>query len=208
MHTIYDPDFRPRAYFWPLGLETHLLARIKGTQRRQAVQALIDAGQLDAIPAFLARSGLGEDERRVLGRIHPSFMGGEYLPDMDAHEVEIARISIASVLADVTSVYACLEPDGIRYRVVDEFGGDTLGEERERRSPSPLTLGELTDFFLAAWPFMAVLEMNHGRDLDAMLAFFDGESAFYPGFDHRLRELVVARFGPEGEGGADAWVDE
>ena len=32
-----DLSFRPRSYFWPLGLETHLLARIKGAERKAAL---------------------------------------------------------------------------------------------------------------------------------------------------------------------------
>ena len=42
--------------------------------------------------------------------------------------------------------------DRIRYRVVDEYNGDTLSEKRTRSSKRPLSLGELIDFFLAAWP--------------------------------------------------------
>ena len=33
-------------------------------------------------------------------------MGGEYLPDCDLNEVEIARITMASTTQDVTCVYA------------------------------------------------------------------------------------------------------
>jgi len=36
--------FRPKSYFWPLGLETHLLTHIKGAERRAALQRLIDEG--------------------------------------------------------------------------------------------------------------------------------------------------------------------
>ena len=34
-----DLKFRPASYFWPLGLEKHLLARVKGAQRKRALQA-------------------------------------------------------------------------------------------------------------------------------------------------------------------------
>ena len=34
-----DLTFRPESYFWPLGLETHLLARIKGAERKAAVSS-------------------------------------------------------------------------------------------------------------------------------------------------------------------------
>jgi Phage integrase family len=78
-----DLSFRPRSYFWPLGLETHLLARVKGAERKAALTRLIDARRLDEIPDFLAQSALSEAERKAIGRIHPAFMGGEYLPDLD-----------------------------------------------------------------------------------------------------------------------------
>jgi hypothetical protein len=39
--------------------------------------------------------------RSALGRLHPSFMGGEYLPDRRDTEVEIARINIDSTTSDV-----------------------------------------------------------------------------------------------------------
>ena len=51
-------EFRPRSYFWPLGLETHLLARIKGAERKAALKQLIYAKRLDEIPATSSRSQL------------------------------------------------------------------------------------------------------------------------------------------------------
>jgi len=99
-----DPDFRPASYFWPLGLETHLLSRIKGAERKKALQALIDDGRIDETPDFLAKSALPERERNLIGRLHRRFMGGEYLPDMGEREIEIARISINSTTSDVTGV--------------------------------------------------------------------------------------------------------
>ena len=71
-------------------------------------------------------------------------MGGEYLPPLLDDEVEIARISLASVTADQTSVRAQRVAGGIAYRIVDEYGED--GTEyvcRPDRSDLPLTLAEL-----------------------------------------------------------------
>ena len=121
-----DLDYRPASYFWPHGLATHLLARVKGAARKAALKDLIDAGRLDEVPAFLAKSALSEAERRAIGRIHPALMGGEYLPDLDETAIEIARISIRSTTGDVTSLYARRGEGCIHYRVVDEYGGDTL----------------------------------------------------------------------------------
>lgn len=195
-----DLDYRPSSYFWPHGLQKHLLTRIKGAKRKAALKALIDAGKFEEVPGFLAKSALSDEERRAIGRIHPAFMGGEYLPDLDATEIEIARIGIRSTTGDVTSLYARRGKGCIRYRVVDEYGGETLTGTAERASAKPLTLGELYEFFVGAWPFMGVLEMNYEGDVNAMLGFFRGGSEFYGQFDALLRERVVSQYAePEEE---------
>ncbi len=183
-------DYRPASYFWPHGLATHLLARVKGAERKAALRALIDAGRIDEVPELLAKSALSDAERQAIGRIHPALMGGEYLPNLHDTEIEIARISIQSVTSDVTSVYARRGEGCIHYRVVDEYEGDTLSGERERTTTQPLTLGELVDYFTSTWPFIDVLRMNYEDDLEGMLGFFSGDSAFYAKFDNLLRERV------------------
>lgn len=191
-----DLGFRPKSYFWPLGLETHLLSRIKGAERKAALTALIDSGRLEDIPELLAQSALSEEERKALGRIHPAFMGGEYLPDLLRDEVMIARITIASTTQDVTSVYARRGKNRIRYRVVDEYEGDTLSGPRERTSTRPLTLGQLADFFDGAWSVFDVLEMNFGDDgfdEDRMQRFVvEVGSSFYPELDALYRSRIHA----------------
>ena len=121
-----DLDFRPKTYFCPLRVETHLLARVKGAERRSALRQFIAGDHLDAIPEFLAQSALSETDRQAIGAWHPTFMGGEYLPDLKAEEVIIARITIASTTQDVTCVYASRGKDCIHYEVVDEYSGGTL----------------------------------------------------------------------------------
>ena len=179
-----DLGFRPSSYFWPLALETHLLAHIKGAARRTALKKQIESGNLTAIPDFLAQSALSKEDRLALGRIHPAFLGGEYLPDQRANEVEIARITIASVTQDVTSVYARRRKNRIYYRVVDEYEGETLCGRATRSSTRPLTLGALEAFFNGAWSIFGVLEMNfggRGYDVEQMLDFVVGvDSEFYP----------------------------
>ena len=187
-------EFRPSSYFWPLGLETHLLARIKGAKRKEALKRLIDEGRLDEIPDFLSQSALSDGERRAIGRIHPMFMGGEYLPDLEENEVEIARISLRSVTGDVNSVYARRGEGLIHFRVVDEYEGETLTGLTELSSEKPLTLGELYEFIVNACTFMEGLQINYEDDLEGMLGFFNGDSAFYPQFDDLLRLRVKARY--------------
>jgi hypothetical protein len=187
---------RPKTYFWPLGLETQLLTHIKGAARRAVLQKFIAEGRLDELPEYLAREKLSDEERAAIARIHPRLMGGEFLPDQDEGEVEIARIEIASTTFDVTSVYARREDGRIHYRVVDEYGGDTLTDARERTSREPLTLGELYAFFMDAWPLGDVLEMNSFAVAEEALAFFTGRSEFYPEFDALLRARTSELFPP------------
>lgn len=65
------------------------------------------------------------------------FVGGNYLPDAGDGKVEIARIRIASTTFDVTGVYASPCEGTIVFRVVDEYGGDTLGRPSEMQSDQP-----------------------------------------------------------------------
>src|SRR5215831_892929 len=91
-----DLSFRPRTYFGPVPLETHLLSRVAGQERREALRRQLAAGNLDLAPELVVCL-LDEEDRAAIGRIHPAFMGGEYLPPFLDDEVEIARIGIASV---------------------------------------------------------------------------------------------------------------
>ena len=110
-------------------------------------------------------------------------------------EVEIVRMAINSTTFGVTSVYARRGKSRIYYRVVDEYGGDTLSGPSTRSSIKPLNLGQLVEFFDRAWPLMEVLEMNFEGDIDGMLGFFRAESVFSPQIDAlyriRVRETVT-----------------
>jgi hypothetical protein len=192
-----DLGYRPQSYFWPIGHDTHVIAAIKGERRRQAIRKAYDADRVTPLDALYASPTLSEADRRALGRLHPSFMGGEYLPDRRETEVEIARINIDSTTSDVTSVYAKASKDRILYRVVDEYNGDTLSEKRTRSSKRPLTLGELIEFFLAAWPLQEVLEMNE-LDREGAQAFSRPSSEFYPQFAAAIRARIDGWY-PEAE---------
>ena len=189
-----DLNYRPSSYFWPMGLETHLLARIKGAERKAALQRLIDAGRLDDIPDYLAKSALTGEERQVLGRIHPAFMGGEYLPNLMENEVMVARVTIASTTQDVTCLYARRGKNRIYYRMVDEYGSDSFRGRSTRTSTRPLTLGAMVSFFNGAWSIFNVLEANFGHtgyDLNEIQDFIvDADSQFYDGFEALYRRRV------------------
>ena len=203
MSSSIDLDYRPDTYFRPRKLERYLLSKVKGAVLRKNLQALFDAGRHAEVRNLLTTERLSAADRKALESFHPMFMGGNYLPDTEDGEVEIARISIKSTTYDVTCVYA--RPDGgaIQYRVVDEYGGETLQGTTETRTDKPMTLGEFADFFLGAWPLIDVLEMNFENDRAASLDFFSAESEFYPDFDRLCRQRVIEHF-PEPEEEDDA----
>jgi hypothetical protein len=120
-------------------------------------------------------------------------MGGEYLPDMDEQEVEIARITLQSVTQDVTSVFARREGGRIHYSVVDEYEGTTLSDRKELTSYQPLTLRELETFFNDAWDLYECLDISfdnsNGAPVENLLDFASAGSAFYP----QLEELYERR---------------
>ena len=82
---------------------------------------------------------------------------------------------------------------------MDEYGGDTLRRPTKKSSALPMTLNELTDFFLGAWPLIGVLRMNFGNDLDKSLKFFTARSEFYPDLDALIRRRVVEAFTPKSD---------
>jgi hypothetical protein len=132
---------RPESYWIDDDLLKALLRNVKGTQRRKMITDYWKAGRLESLDDELLKDAIGEDARNALGRIHPAFMGGEYLPDYKSDEVEIARIELRSTTADVISIRARKEENGITYRVVDEY--DTEFSFNPEHSRKPLSLGRL-----------------------------------------------------------------
>jgi hypothetical protein len=186
--------YRPRDYFGRYDLQAKLLSTVKGRARRALIKEALETGEVDTLPDFVTTPELESFDRQMLGRLHPMFMGGEYLPKKKPKEVEIARISIQSTTYDVTVLYARRVGQRIHYRVVDEYEGDTLEEPSTRTSTKPLTMGKMIDFFITAWNLMDCLKGNFDQDVEEMLGFFSAESEFYPCFDQILRERVLKRF--------------
>src|SRR3954447_21811836 len=82
-------------------------------------------------------------EMLELGRQHPAFMGGAFLPEGQDGEVEIARVDLRSTTADVVSIRARPVADGIAYRVVDEYPEDATWRPPIEHSQQPLTVAEM-----------------------------------------------------------------
>jgi hypothetical protein len=130
--------FRPESYWRetdPLGL---ILRNVKGENRRQIIRQYFAEGRLDELEPNILKDEVDDRTRLALGAIHPSFLGGEFLPEYDDNEVEIARIALESATADVISVRASAVSGGIAYSVVDEYDGVFFLPFTESTEPLPL----------------------------------------------------------------------
>ena len=189
-----DLRYRPRTYFRPQKLETYILSKVKGAVLRKKLRALFDEGRHADVRQLAGDLAFSASDRKALEALHPMYMGGNYLPDAEDGEVEIARISIRSTTFDVTSVYARTEDGTIHYRVVDEYGGNTLQGRAETQTTEPMTLGEIARFFMKAWPLISLLEMNFEDDVESALGFFSADSDFYPDLDRLCEQRVRKHF--------------
>jgi hypothetical protein len=150
------------------------------------------------LSAFIARQKLTDNERARWGAIHPLLMGGEYLPDLNCEEVEIARITLASVTGDQISIRATRLDGTICYSVVDEY--ETEYALPASQSAEPLTMAELVALIdgtehpddsscgglvKSHWNFMD----SEGASAGEAIRFVQVESGFYPGLSaHYARE--------------------
>ncbi len=194
-----DLAYRPESYFWAYDNNIKLASDIKGAERKAMYERAIQSDDTELANAIISVPELTHEERKAQGSIGPGWMGGEYLPNRELEEVEIARITIASTTQDVTCVYAKRGKSRIYYRVVDEYEGMTL-DECTRTSVKPLTLNELFNFFIKGWDLFCCLEANfgdHGYIRAEVQGFIvDASSSFYAEFG----DLVAQR--------VDAWVDQ
>jgi hypothetical protein len=195
-------EYRPTTYFGPLPLETRLLSRVKGYHRREILRGLLLAGDQN-YPPELHQSALPESSRSAIGRIHPMFMGGEYLPPLADNETEIARVSLDSTTADQISVRARKLKDRIAYRIVDEYmeNGPNY-EAHPRTSKQTLSLRELVALIEGAsedggivWPTLGC-NYRGNCDAESLRGFVRVSSEFYP----QLESYYAARI--------DVWIAE
>jgi len=179
--------FRPESYWDVSDPLQAILVNVKGTRRRQMIRDYWEAGAIAELEKGLLRDNLTEEDRVGLGKIHPSFMGGEYLPDYAEGEVEIARIELESTTADVISIRVKKEGERIAYLIVDEY--ETEFNILPTHSDKPLTLSELVRLIDGAMEEGSLglyyTQMNYeGGEcsiewLDQMRHFTRVESVFY-----------------------------
>lgn len=211
----YDMQFRPASYFEIPDSDKQVLSRIKGERRRQIAKELLegrhpeeldnlDSRTLEMLRGSLLAEELSEQERETLGKVHPMFMGGEYLPSSQADEVEIARLSLESTTADVISIRATQEEQGISYNIVDEYESEFDFEPRE--SELPLTMGELVHLIdQAEMPgygnqddsekgltdSFRNMNLMDGQDPTDLIDFVTVSSEFYPELESYYRDSAI-----------------
>jgi hypothetical protein len=199
-----DYQFRPESYWAPARnpLEA-ALRNVKGRNRREMIRDYHEAGKLEQLHENLLADTLDEQKRQSLGQIHPSFMGGECLPNYGRGEVEMARIELESTTSDVISLRARPIGPRIKYRLLDEY--ETEFRLPQQTSGRPFSLVELIQFLNAveqvdnnesSWAqFGFVLLYNQcnlecGSDLESLRNFTRVESDYYPDLASHYAEAI------------------
>ena len=190
--------FRPKSYMDAGGPLQAILKNVQGARRRRIIHDFFAAGRLDELTDAILLDVLSDEQRAWLEAVHPSFMGGEYLPPYRAGEVEIARIELQSTTADVISVRA--QPANIRivYSIFDEYESEFTVSPAS--SVRPLTLAELigmidhAGFNESLGLDFTIMNYQGGtrtaERLDALKTFTRVESTFYPQITLHYRRLV------------------
>ena len=201
-------NYRPESYWDPADPVIAITGNVTGALRREAIRrTLEDDLPLDAmIDDEALQDVLSEERRAAQGAIHPWLMGGEYLPPYLPGEVEIARITLGSVMMDVIAIRARRQRGRILYRVVDEYPEDGLIRSyRPKSSPRPLTLGELvglidsmrSDECARGQTYLEWLRDTGCEDIESAADFVEVSSPFYPElkalFDARAADWLAER---------------
>ena len=229
-----DYDYKPETY-WD---ETAINTNIGGQLRRDIIEHAIEEGTVDSLPPELFKDRLTQgssgqnlipdklralrglldgqinDSRAVLGALHRSGLGGEYLPVYREGAVEIARIIFhGTANCDVVSIWAEQTSDGIKYGFANEYSG----EKPLDISDEPLTLRGLLELFenstdqevdydadeyidtdynldmpggaLFETQIWHIVNGNHMRN--DFKNWFSGESAFYPDFAEWVEKIQL-----------------
>jgi len=145
----YNLEFRPKSYWDFQDPISGILCNIKGSRRRAFIRDVLAATgdrreqllRLGSIDSALYEESLFPSLTDEMSRMGPSYMGGEYLPNTLRGEIEIARITLASVTRDVYSIRARQQKRKFIYRMVDEYS--RIWTLKRRSSTRPLSLGEL-----------------------------------------------------------------
>ena len=138
-------SFRPKSYWGEDNVLQALLRDVKGAERRKMIKAYYEEGNFQELEEAFTKASLSDEELFRLASIHPMFMGGEYLPDCNSNETEIARVTLRSTMQDVISIRAKGEDGELHYSVADEYYDHEFSLWTDS-SLKPFTLKELIEF--------------------------------------------------------------
>jgi len=200
-----DDSFIPGSYWQNCSVEQTITGSICGVARRETVEQALAEGTLEQLPDFLLQDRLSEQQQQLLSSIHPSLMGGEYLPDQRPGELTIASICyVGAVCRDVDEIRASLR-GGYRWvgeswegREIDEdkwVHDEEKGETKDTLPPINYCL-EVSRNELADWIVERVMEVlydnhyNGGEAWEDLLGFASVSSNYYPGLGKHCDELI------------------
>jgi len=193
-----DLAFRPSARLFPMPAERLLLSKVKGTRRREVLALAVEEDRLHEVDPFFMSTGLSNEERRARSAVHPSFMGGEYLPDFEEGEIEVARLDLRSVTADAISIRLKATKVGFVYRVVDEYMDEydngLLESPSTTLSDTPLCLGDFGRFVVHATRLLDIIDPERFDSEDEAQEFVFASSEFYPEFDAYIAEVISLNY--------------
>ena len=200
LKTFDDIDYavRPKSYMEAGNPLQAILKNVQGARRRRIIHDFFAAERLEELTDAILLDVLTDEQRAWLAGVHPSFMGGEYLPVYRTGEVEIARIELQSTTADVISVRARSANIRFKYSICDEY--ETEFTVAPASSVRPLTLGELIGMIDKAGDRQS-LGIDHTianyeggertvESLEELKHFTQVESIFYPQLALHYRRLT------------------
>ena len=184
-HSNYDLSFQPNTYWDLRDVLTHVEAKIPGKVRKELIKIALQNGE--TVPSEYLKSSLSEDLKQSIGSIDPSFLGGEFLPELGENDVIIASINLKSTTSDVIAVIARLTNKGIEYRIEDEYMDSyPEGEEHYKVQPNfskePLSFKELINLIDNAREGGGLIDSAknfYPEEPEEYYDFATAESAFY-----------------------------
>lgn len=201
-----DNSFVPASYWTNLSVGQTIVHSIRGVARRESAEKALEEGTLEELPDFVLQDRLTDRQRLSLSRIHPSLMGGEYLPDHLPGEVTIASICYeGSVCRDVDEIRASLR-GGYRW-VGESWEGREIEEDNwtpdveegdaEDALPPENFCDPVSQDTLADWIIERILEIlndnhyNGGVDWEDLRGFASVSSDHYPTLADQCEEAIA-----------------
>lgn len=203
-----DFDYAPAGYRDAPGPTAALLLNVKGDLRRRLLRDVAGGRGGIGLGSPLWSETSSDFASGILGRAHPQWLGGEFLPDYLPGEVEIARVTLANVTRDVISVRARGRRRGYRYRIVDEYGARWTCRPRTTVRPLPMwrLIGMIDSacFGRGHWVDLTdELRAAHGGEPAEAAGFVEVASELYPDLEEHYRRraaLWLAHHAPVARG--------